>query len=255
MKRWNTSVSDLRNRILNGGISIGTWLQLDCSAVAEILGHCGYDWAAVDLEHGQFSSSRLPDMFRALELGGTLPFARLAQGEPKEIKQVLDAGAKGLIFPMVEQAEALASMISHAYYPPAGQRGVGFSRANLYGMYFQDYRKNHLENLFMVAQVESRKGFENLEQILKVKGLDAIMVGPYDLSGSMGITAQFDHPDFIKCLDTIETVCCASHVALGYHVVQPDLEQVKEKMAKGYQFIAYGTDAVFLLCKAEAPAV
>lgn len=246
-------ITALRKKLSAGGVTLGSWMQLDNPSVAEIMGKAGYDWVAVDLEHGHFSLSRLPDLFRALELTGTLPFARIAQGRTKEIKQALDAGAQGLIIPMVESAHMMADCISRAFYPPDGTRGVGYSRANLFGKNFDAYAASHKDSIFMAAQIESLKGVENLEEILQVPGLDAIMVGPYDLSGSMGMTARFDDPDFKKALEKIQSACKTAQIACGFHVVQPEPHHLYEKIGQGYQFIAYGIDAVFLYTQARAP--
>lgn len=248
-----TTVANMRETLKGKGFSLGSWMQIDNASVAEIMGNAGYDWIAVDLEHGHFSLSRLPDLFRALELGGTLPFVRLARGRSKEIKQALDAGACGFIIPMVESADDLKRCISQAYYPPNGTRGVGYSRANLFGKKFDDYASTHANNIFIVAQIESIKGVDNLEEILKTPGLDAIIVGPYDLSGSMGMTGQFDRPEFKEVLEKIQICCTKSQIPAGYHVVQPDTLLLKQKISQGYQFIAYGIDAVFLYNLAQSP--
>jgi len=112
--------------------SVGSWMQIPHASVAEIMGQAGYDWVAVDMEHGAIGVHQLPDLFRALELGGTLPLARLAQSQTKDCKQALDAGAGGVIVPMVESAEQLMQVRDACRWPPAGTRGVGFSRANLF---------------------------------------------------------------------------------------------------------------------------
>ena len=105
------------------------------------MGQAGYDWVAVDMEHGSFGVHQLPGLFRALELGGTLPLARLAQRQTKDCKQVLDAGAGGVIAPMIESASQLEQVRNACRWPPAGLRGVGFSRANLFGKQFESYRE------------------------------------------------------------------------------------------------------------------
>src|SRR5690242_2099745 len=133
------SIPELRQRLKTGGTSVGSWMQLADSNVAELLGTAGYDWVAVDLEHGRYGEDRLPDLFRALSQGGTLPFARLGQVSPYSAKAALEAGAQGLIFPMIESAEQVRQAISWGRYPPRGTRGVGYSRANLFGKTFEHY--------------------------------------------------------------------------------------------------------------------
>jgi 2-dehydro-3-deoxyglucarate aldolase len=209
------------------------------------MGQAGYDWIAVDMEHGAIDAHQLPDLFRALELGGTLPLVRLAQGYPKDCKQALDAGAGGVIVPMIDTPEQLVAVRDACRWPPAGTRGVGFSRANLFGKHFDAYRKEAQAPL-LIAMIEHIRAVENLDAILKVEGLDAIMIGPYDLSASMGMTAEFDRPAFLNVLETIRLSCKRNRIRSGLHMVQPSREELEQKIAEGYGFIAYSIDAVFL---------
>jgi len=246
-------VETIRNKLRNGKSTVGSWMQIANSSVAEILGKAGYDWVAVDLEHGHFSNSILPDVFRALELGGTVPFVRVAQCEQKGIKQALDAGARGVILPMIDSREQLEKGVSWAIYPPKGTRGVGYSRANLFGKEFDAYFHDKANDVVIVAQIENIRAIENLDGIMSVEGLDAVMVGPYDLSGSMDVTGRFDDPQFVEAMDVISQKAREHHMPLGVHVVQPDEEELGSAISKGYQFIAYGVDAVFLYRAAEMP--
>lgn len=238
-------VLSIREKLNIGKTTIGSWMQLPSTSVAEIMGDAGYDWVAVDLEHGSMSTSQLPDLFRALELGGTLPLVRLAHGNLKEAKDALDAGAGGVIIPMVESPEQLKNVIDHSCWPPTGIRGVGFSRANLYGKYFDDYKKEAQQPL-IIAQVEHIKAVNDIDSILQVPGLDAIIIGPYDLSASMGLTAQFEHTDFIAAHNKILTSCKNRGKAAGVHIVDPNPAELEKRIREGYQFIAYSIDSVFL---------
>jgi 2-dehydro-3-deoxyglucarate aldolase len=243
----------LRSKLRDGGVTIGSWMQIPHPAVAEIMGDAGYDWVALDLEHGSFGVQQLPDLCRALELGGTLPLARLAQGLPKDCKQALDAGAAGVIVPMVESAQQLREIFSCCCWPPAGRRGVGFSRANLYGKRFEAYRQEAQAPL-LVAMIENVRAVESLESILQVRGLDALLIGPYDLSASMGITARFADPAFAAALQRVRALAQQHGVACGVHVVQPDRSELQTHLRAGYRFIAYSIDAVMLQSAAARPA-
>ncbi len=243
---------DVKAKLLDGKVTIGSWLQIPDASIAEIMGNAGYDWVAVDLEHGDFPKTNLTNIFRAIELGGTLPFARLSDTCPTNIKQTLDAGAKGLIFPMIESAEQLARAISSAMYPPQGNRGIGYSRANGFGQYFED-RFQSANQIPIVAQIEHITAVKQIDEILSVKGLDAIIVGPYDLSGSMNLTGQFDHPEFIKTMEMISSKASAHKIPMGSHIVQPNKRELEQKIQEGYQFIAYGIDALFLYTAAANP--
>ena len=242
----------IRKSLADKESSVGSWMQIPHASVAEIMGQAGYDWVAVDMEHGAISVHQLPDLFRALELGGTLPLVRLAQGHPKDCKQALDAGAGGVIVPMVETAAQLIAVRVACRWPPAGTRGVGFSRANLFGKHFEAYREEAQAPL-LVAMIEHSRAVDNLEEILAVEGLDAILIGPYDLSASMGLIGQFDEPRFVTAMERIRTLCRQANIPCGVHVVMPDKAVLQQRINEGYRFIAYSIDAVFLNTSTLSP--
>ena len=247
-------INAIRQALGSNQPSVGSWMQIPNASVAEIMGQSGYDWVAVDMEHGAISVHQLPDLFRALELGGTLPMVRLAHGQPKDCKQALDAGAGGVIVPMVETASQLIEVKKACCWPPAGARGVGFSRANLFGKHFEAYREE-AQAPMLVAMIENRRAVDCLEEILAVKGLDAILIGPYDLSASMGLTAQFEDPTFVIAMEQILTLCQHKNIPCGLHVVTPEVDILKQRVTNGYRFIAYSIDTVFLSTSSLAPKI
>jgi len=239
------AIKNLRKKLADGGHSIGSWMQIPHPSIAEIMGDAGYGWVAVDMEHGAISAHQLPDLFRALELGNTLPLARLAQGHPKDCKLALDAGAGGVIVPMVESAEQLIAVRDACRWPPAGTRGVAFSRANLFGKYFDEYTVEAQQPL-LVAMIEQIQAIDELDAIMAVDGLDAILIGPYDLSASMGITADFEKDAFVDVMNKIKMIAGKHNIACGLHVVAPSSAELEDKVQKGYRFLAYSIDTVFL---------
>ena len=244
---------DIRAK-MNTDATIGTWLQLPSPEAAEIMGRAGYDWVAVDMEHGLFTRTGLADICRAVELGGSAPFARVAEATKNEIKGALEAGARGLIFPMIESRAQLDDAVSWALYPDqGGSRGVGFCRANLYGKDLAPYSEGAARDLILVAQIEHIRAVEELPQILAHPRLDAVMVGPYDLSGSMGLTGRFDHPDFVAVMQRIQDTCARHGTHMGTHVVEPNPAELARRVEQGYRFIAYGIDTVFLWQGAQRP--
>ncbi len=248
------AIDVVRDRLRQGGVSIGSWMQIPSPSLAEIMGQAGYDWVAIDMEHGSIAHDQLPDLFRALELGDTLPLVRLLDGDPKGCKPALDAGAGGVIVPMVESAEQLVAVRDACRWPPAGTRGVGFSRANLFGKHFDGYREEAQAPL-LVAMIEHIRAVEDLDAILGVAGLDAILIGPYDLSASMGLTAQFDAPTFRAAMERIRRQCAAQRIPCGVHVVSPDVAELRARISEGYRFIAYSIDAVFLHAAVGRPVL
>lgn len=247
-----TVIHNLRARLRAGGATVGSWMQIPHTSIAEIMGQAGYDWVALDLEHGAMAVHQLPDLCRALELGGTLPLVRVALGDAKDCKQALDSGAGGVIAPMVESAQQLLQIRDSCRWPPAGRRGVGFSRANLFGRYFDAYSREAQAPL-LIAMIEHHRGVDALGEIASVEGLDGILVGPYDLSASIGRTGQLNHPEFQSLMTRILETTSQAGVACGLHVVAPDPEELRRQLAAGFRFIAYSIDAVILNHGAARP--
>lgn len=258
------NIEDIRSLLERGEATVGTWLQLPSADVAELMARAGYDWVAVDMEHGSFGPGNLPGIFRGIQCGGAAPFARLPEASRVWIKTALEAGAQGLIFPMIESRRQLDEAIDLATYP--GQdfwrkpgeaapacRGVGFCRANAFGRDFDAYRERLAPHVFLVAQIEHIRAVGELDDILSHKRLDAIMVGPYDLSGSMGLTGRFDSPAFQEIMKKIAGTCKRHGARMGLHIVKPDPAALEREIANGCQFIAYGIDSVFLWSAAERP--
>lgn len=242
----------LREKLLGNECSIGSWMQLSNTSVAELMGSSGYDWVAIDAEHGSFALSELPDLFRALELGNTLPLVRIPDQNPKYCQQILDAGAAGIIVPLIEDAHTLASIIDATRWPPAGTRGVGYSRVNLFGGRFERYSLE-AQNPFVVAIIESKTGVINLDEIITVPGLDAILIGPYDLSASLGTIGLFDDPKFKEAIQEIKQRCITQRIAIGIHVVNPSKAELQARIEEGFTFIAYSVDSVMLRLTAQNP--
>jgi 2-dehydro-3-deoxyglucarate aldolase len=240
----------IREKLKKRKITIGSWIQIPDSNVAEIMGNSGYDWVAVDLEHGNIAPTKLPDLFRSLELGNTLPIARVAFPLIKDCKLALDAGAIGLIIPMIKNGKQLADLIENSLYPPNGKRGVGFCRANLYGRNFEDNMKLGLKPL-IIPQIENTDAINNLDNILENKNIDAILIGPYDLSASLGCTGKFDDKKFKNALETIKNKCSEYNVPAGIHIVEPCIKKLKQGIKDGFKFIAYSIDSVFIEYKSD----
>jgi len=251
MDRLNC-IRKIRKNLASGNSSVGSWIQIPHPSIAEIMGDSGYDWVAVDLEHGAIAIHQLPDLFRALELGNTLPLARLAQGHPKDCKQALDAGAGGVIVPMVESADQLIAVRDSCRWPPAGLRGVAFSRANMFGKRFDGYSVEAQQPL-LVAMIEQIQAVDNLKEIVDVEGLDAILIGPYDLSASMGMTADFQDDEFLNVMANILSISKKNGVPCGVHVVEPSVVELRERLKQGYRFLVYSIDSVLLGKNAQNP--
>lgn len=244
---------NLKNNFRRKKLSFGSWITFCDGSVVEIMAKSGFDWLAIDMEHSPLSFQDVQNSVRIIELCGVVPLVRIEQNDQNIIKRVMDTGAHGVIVPMVNTKGDAEKAVNAVKYPPKGFRGVGLSRANGYGSNFSGYKKWLENNSIVVVQIEHIQAVENLSEILKVKGVDAFIVGPYDLSGSMGIPGDFDHPDMKKAMKEIKMVGDCLRVPLGYHVVHPSVKSLKEKIKEGYTFLAYGTDFLFLgeMCRKE----
>ena len=172
--------------------------------------------------------------------------AKDSKNDEVVIKHALDAGADGIIVPMIKSEEDARMAVQYAKYPPIGKRGVGLSRAQNYGNNFHEYKKWVNDGLIIVGQIEHIDGVNNLEDIISVDELDGIIIGPYDLSGSLGFPGEFDREIVNKALDKVKQICLEAEFSLGFHVVQPDVDLAKCKINEGYNFIAFSTDFYFM---------
>ncbi len=249
------NITQLKEKVRLKQTTVGTWAQIPSPEVAHLLAHLGYDWVVADLEHAAFTRSNLPNFFRAVKLGGAVPIARIADNTRENIKAALDSGAEGLIFPMIENRTMLNEAISLSLYPDHnGTRGVGYCAANVYGYQFDEYTQSIAPHILFVAQIEHKNALEHLDDILSHPNLDALIVGPYDLSASFGVMGQINHPTVQKALQLIQEKANEHSIPMGLHIVKPDSEALQNKINEGYVFIAYGIDTVFLWENAKLPS-
>ncbi|MBQ1497301.1 MAG: aldolase [Sphingomonas sp.] len=233
----------LKAKLAAGETAIGSWLTLPSVAIAEILALAGFDWLVVDLEHSVTSIDVAGDMIRVIDLCGVSPLVRLTSNDPDQIKRVMDAGAHGIVVPMVTNAEEARQAVAATRYAPAGIRGVGLARAQGYGATFRDYLDWQARGgPIVIAQIEHIDAVDALEEILAVDGIDAFIIGPYDLSASMGLPGQFDHPDFVAAMARIAATATRLGKTSGLHVVEPGAEGLRKAHAAGHRFIAYSVD-------------
>lgn len=232
---------------MRGGLpTFGSWIQFGHTSIAELMAQAGFDWLAIDMEHSVIGIDTVLPLIQVIELSGCVPLVRLSSQDPAQAKRVMDAGAHGVIIPAVNSVPQAEQAVGAVKYPPAGFRGVGLGRAQGYGSRFQEYLREVEEYAVVVVMIEHREGVEQVESILQVPGVDGVFVGPYDLSASYGIPGQLDHPVMRDAMAEILRAAKEAHVAPGIHVVHPPVDQVVERLAEGFRFIAYGGDMLFL---------
>lgn len=238
--------NSVKRSLRENRLTIGSWVTIGHPAIVEVMAQAGFDWLAVDLEHSAIDLSTAQVLIATIQAHGMVPLVRVGENHPKLIQRVMDAGAYGVIVPMVNTKELAEQAVQAVRYPPRGGRGVGLARAQGYGFGFEDYAATVNDESVVIAQIEHIAAVRNLEEIIGVDGIDGVLIGPYDLSGSLGRPGQFEDPAVLQAVSRVESVCQARKVPLGFHVISPEARFVNEKIHKGYRFVAFSLDTVFL---------
>lgn len=233
------NTNSFRNRLLSGDFLYGTAITLGCSEVPELLSNVGYDWLFIDAEHAPLDYRNILDLLQASgkECPGVI---RLPDHQELNIKKALDIGAAGIIVPQVNTAEQASNIVRYAKYPPQGARGIGPARANVYGFTFEESVKSANQETAVLVQAEHKDVLGNIEEIVKVEGVDAVFVGPYDLSASFGKAGQVNDPEVLDAIDFIASVCKRVGMKLAIFGGLP--EYLKPFKDKGFTVFVCGTD-------------
>jgi 2-dehydro-3-deoxyglucarate aldolase len=236
----------LKKKIKNNQLTIGSWIMIPDAVSVEVMALAGFEWLVVDLEHTSIDLHTAENLIRTIQANKMSALIRVSKNEEVAIKKALDMGSDGIIVPMVCSEEDALNAVNFAKYPPQGKRGVGLYRASGYGTKFEEYKKWVNNELVIIAQIEHKNSVNNLEKIIKVNGIDGILIGPYDLSGSMGYPGNFDKSDFKIMIKKILDTCRKHKFPAGFHMVDTDPAKLQLKIDQGYTFLAYGIDYCFL---------
>jgi 2-dehydro-3-deoxyglucarate aldolase len=228
-------------RLRRGELLIGTIVTLESPSVSELLSETGYDWLFIDTEHAPLTLRDAQTLIQASRIPCLI---RVADDAESTIKKALDTGAHGIVVPQVNSAEQAERIVQWAKYPPMGKRGVGLVRAQGYGFSFREYVYNANEETVVVVQIEHKDAVENIDAITAVPGVDAVFVGPYDLSGSLDLIGQLTHPGVTAAIDRVTEACRDNNRRFGIYADTSGA--AKEYVAKGYTLIAVGIDTHML---------
>ena len=232
-----------RERVRRRDTLIGALLTLGSPEVAEICALVGFDWVWIDLEHTALSLERAQQLIQVVS-GKAGSVVRVPWNDPVHIKRALDLGCDGVIVPQVRTADEARQAVAAAKYPPVGVRSVGIARAQQYGMKLQDYVLTANERVTVMLQIEHVGAVPNIGEILDVPGVDAIVIGPYDLSASMGLPGQIAHAEVSAMIDKLANACNERKMPWG--AFAPDGVNAKERIAGGASVIALATDTMHL---------
>ena len=239
-------MKSLKEKLKKNELTIGSWIMIGHPISVEVMALAGFEWLVVDMEHTAIDINTAQNLITTIQANGIKALVRVSKNEEVIIKQVLDIGADGIIVPMLNSKEDAIKAVEFAKYPPIGKRGVGLYRASKYGVKFEEYKKWVEEELVIIAQIEHIDGVNNIEEILQVEGIDGTIIGPYDLSGSMGYPGEFDRADVKIAVQKVLDKCKDYNIPSGFHVVDTNPDKLKEKIKDGCTFLAYGIDYFFM---------
>ena len=228
---------------------VGTWVTFADPAVAEIVAGCGVDFVAIDGEHGVVDIGSLGPILASLGACGIPALFRVAENEQARVQHALDSGASGVIVPRIRSAADAARAAGATRYPPAGTRGIAPRRASAYGR-DPGYLGRANDRVACVIQAETREALLDLDAILRVPDIDAILVGPNDLAASLGHTGDIDHPENLAAIADILARGAAAGIPVGIHV--PDAAAARRRLAEGFRFVTVSADHGLLAGAADA---
>ncbi len=237
----------IRQRWAGGGPAVNGWLSMSCPFAAEVMAEQGFDSLTVDLQHGVIDYAGAVGMFQAMRASGVAPMARVPWLDPGAVMKVLDAGAIGVICPMIDTAEQAARLAEAVRYPPAGRRSFGPTRAALSAG--PHYFEGANAEVLALAMIETAEGVANLDAILATPGLDGVYVGPADLTlgvtqGRLGPGFDREEPEMVELIQRIAQAARAAGRRAGLHCGAP--EYAAKAAGWGYDLVTMGTDARLL---------
>jgi 2-dehydro-3-deoxyglucarate aldolase/4-hydroxy-2-oxoheptanedioate aldolase len=232
-----------------GELLIGSLVTMPSLDVAEIMARLGFDYLWIETEHAPMDSLHAQSLIQAV--GGRCPcLVRIPDKQEVWVKKALDIGCDGIVVPQIRSAEEARDIVAWSLYPPDGRRSVGVSRAHGYGMAFQETVDTVNDELVIVLQAEHTDAVQNIASIVQVPGIDAVLVGPFDLSGSLGVPGELSHPSVLGAIGVIRRHCKAAGLPVG--IFAPDVAMARDYISQGFRLIALSMDAFFLWQSAQA---
>jgi 2-keto-3-deoxy-L-rhamnonate aldolase RhmA len=234
----------LKRDLAAGKVCLGATITIYSPAVAEIMSHIGLDWIWFETEHSSLTLDNVLTMLQATNGADVSTVIRVPWNDKTMIKRALDLGPDGIIVPLVNTREEAEAAVRAMKYPPLGERGGGLGRAQCYGLHMGEYMETANNEVMLIPMIEHIRAVENIDEILKVKSVDSVMVGGLDLSGSMGMLGQTDHPKVEGAVQKVLASCKKAKVPCGIITVAP--EQANERIKQGFTNIIIGIDVLFL---------
>ena len=227
-----------RKRLLKRESLIGIMVTVADQAILEALARIGFDWLFIETEHAPKLAEQLNGI--VLAAGGVPCLVRLSRNDEISVKRALDSGAAGIIAPRVNSVDTCRKLVDFAKFPPLGSRGIGIARANQYGVNVRDYVDEANSGVSVVIQIEDREGIENLEEMLEIDGVDAVFIGPYDLSASIGHIGELDHQEIQNLIEHARLICSKARIPIG--IFESDCIGANRRLEQGFSLITISSD-------------
>ncbi len=242
--------NSIKKSMQEGKVVFGGWLSIPHPVTVEIMAGAGYDWLLADFEHAPLDIQNGLSMLQAMRYSPVVPLARVPMTDIGWFKRLLDIGFMGLMAPLVRNKEDVQAAVQLAKYPPEGIRGVaGSHRASGYGAYAKEYLQLSNDETMVIIQIENAESVDNVKEILSVKGVDCLFVGPMDLSTALGTTGDYQNPRYVKAVQQVEEAAKEARVPLG--TVVRTHQDAQKRVEQGYQFIGTSSDVRLLASSAR----
>lgn len=236
----------VKELLKQGKVAFGGWEGINSPAAAEIMAKAGFDWISADVEHSTHSVQDYAYLALAVKGQGAVPIARVFDKSMQSIRRIMDAGAQGIIVPMIRTADDAREAVAAAKYPPLGMRGAGAGPFCCHGITLGDDFKTANDDTLVMVMVETREAVENIDEIMSVEGVDGMFLGPFDLSASYGVAGQIGHPIIVEAMDKARAACKKYNKAAGMHIIPNDRAVIETAIKKGFTFLALSYDANFI---------
>ena len=248
MEKIIKSRSLLKHKLKNRDKLFGSWVSFDNPSITEIFSRSDFDFLVIDMEHSTISLEQSQRIIAASQNFGVPCIPRPVSHSNDWIKPLLDFGADGVLIQMVNNKKELENLKDLVKYPPTGKRSFGVNRAQNYGFDFEDYIKNWNDSSIFMIQIESIEAVENIDELLQLENLDGVMIGPYDISGSLGVPGQLDHPLVIDASKKVIDACYKFKKSCGTQIADVSKESLNDLFHHGYTFAILSSD-LFVLWK------
>ncbi|MCP4176428.1 MAG: 2,4-dihydroxyhept-2-ene-1,7-dioic acid aldolase [bacterium] len=230
-----------KQRLLNKEVMIGTDISLPSPEIAEILENAGFDWLFIDFEHSIMTVQNIQQIIQAVSIPCIV---RCPSDDEIWIKKCLDTGAAGIIIPQIKNIEQVKNIVKYSKYRPVGERCTGIGRAHKYGQDFLEYLKRANDNIVTIVQIENKEAVELIEDIIKTEGLDAVFIGPLDLSDSLGQTGQVDSPEVLTAISKVRDICIKANIPLS--IFTASSQSAKKFISDGFTLMTVSADVLLL---------